>query len=395
MPEDRQVEAPHVLMFLTGALPFGHDWARAASRVAKVTTVDRYISDEHRASIPARSEGRMVYIGHLARARPRRLFSPTATAIQSAVLLRALHRIEAERGPVDVIHSHFWSGAGAISLMARMAGIPHIHTEHSSAFCREQREPGRTLSPPGARDAKALFRRASRVLFVSSYLEREVRRAVGFGDGLVVPNPVDTDTFAVREMPPHHDEVRLIHVGRLSPEKGLLALVEAFAVAARADARLRLTLVGGGPDEAALRQRVSALGVNDEVTFTGPRPKDDIPALLGASHIYVSNGAVETFGVAVAEAVSVGRVVVAPSHCALPEVVGDTGVLFQPGRPDALVEAIQTAVAQLPTWNVEHCRAFAVERYGLESVAARLGRVYADVAKSKRRWSRDAGPSAH
>ncbi len=314
--------------------------------------------------------------------------------IEAAILLGLLRRVERARVPVDVIHSHFFSGAQAISLMAQVSGIAHVHTEHSSAFCREQREPGRMLSASGARGAKRLFQRAARVLFVSSYLQREAQRSVGFSDGLVVPNPIDTDLFAAEAVPPT-EKVRLIHVGRLSPEKGLVALLEAFAVAARVDSRLRLSLVGGGPQEMALRQRVAALEIQEEVEFLGPRAREEIPGLLSGSHVYISNSFVETFGVSVAEAVSAGRLVVAPRHCALPEVVGDTGVLFQHGSTDALVRAIQEAVARLPSWQPNHGRAFAMARYSLKSVADRLAGIYLDVSRRKGHRSEDARTPAH
>jgi glycosyltransferase involved in cell wall biosynthesis len=374
---------PHVVMFLTGEMPFGHDWAMAARRAAKVTLVERYRTAKQRSSIPEREGCRYVSVGVVTGFRPKRLFGRAMAIAEALVLRRALHRIEADVGRVDLLHSHFYVGAEPISHLAAMMGIGHVHTEHSSAFCREQKEPGRTISRHGARVARRVFDRAGRVLMVSSYLEGEVRRSIGFANGVVVPNPVDICSFSVRQMPPWNDSIRLIHVGRLSPEKGLVELLDGFAVAAARDRRLSLSLVGDGPQEGVLRARAASLGITDRVQFAGRRSREEIPSLLGGSHIYVSNSAVETFGVAVAEALAVGRIAVAPGHCALPEVVGDAGVFFRHGDRAALVEAIERAVLLLPEWDAGERHTQAAGRFGAAAVAEKLERIYVEVADGR------------
>jgi glycosyltransferase involved in cell wall biosynthesis len=299
--------------------------------------------------------------------------------LQARALLKALRGLEAVRGPVDVVHSHFYSGALPIALMSRMAGIPFVHTEHSSAFCRAQTLRGRTLSGAGARTARFVFGAAAAVLTVSPYLAREMESTLGVRSDRVIPNPIDVDLFQCHALPSTSDGVRLLHVGRLAEDKGVIGILDAFAKARRADPRLRLTFVGQGPLLQTLRARAEQSGVGPFVEFLGARPRHELPGIFAANHLVVSNAMVETFCVAAAEAMSVGRLVVAPARAALPETLGGAGLLFEPDTGN-LRDAILAGVQSLTSWVPEKAHLSVVERFGPAVVAAALSSVYDEVA---------------
>lgn len=69
--------------------------------------------------------------------------------------------------------------------------------------------------------------------------------------------------------------LRVLYVGRLSPEKNVLALVEACGRAIEGGLALRLTLVGAGPLEGAVRERIGTLGLSGQVTLKGHLPYGD------------------------------------------------------------------------------------------------------------------------
>jgi phosphatidylinositol alpha-mannosyltransferase len=129
---------------------------------------------------------------------------------------------------------------------------------------------------------------------------------------LDMPNGVDPDRFRPARAPvPDRRERVLLYVGRLSPEKNLLRLVE--AVARLATRPVRLVLIGDGPDAAAIRARAAALGAS--VELAGVVPNGRMPERFAGADCFVLPSLTEGHPKALLEAMS----------AALPCVVSDRG----------------------------------------------------------------------
>ena len=121
------------------------------------------------------------------------------------------------------------------------------------------------------------------------------------------------------------------------------------------------------------------LGVADGVTFAGYR--DDVPALLASSDVFVLASMMEGFGLSVAEAMASGLPVVASALDALKELVseGETGLLFPPGDARALADAIERLASDPERMRELGARARAYARDELDShlMAEGYARVHA------------------
>jgi glycosyltransferase involved in cell wall biosynthesis len=145
------------------------------------------------------------------------------------------------------------------------------------------------------------------------------------------------------------DPVRLLAVGRLQPKKGFPLLLDAVA---RLGRHAHLTVIGYGPDEAALRDRAGALGLGARVHWAGQVDQLAVRAAYRASDLFVLAPAVAPDGDrdglpnVVVEALSQGLPVVATRTAAIAEIVAD-GVhgRLVPGDPDALAAAIDDLAA--------------------------------------------------
>lgn len=130
------------------------------------------------------------------------------------------------------------------------------------------------------------------------------------------------------------------------PHKNHVVLVRALArlVDEHPDAVLVLT---GAEDaaEAALRAEIGRLGLRDRVRRTGRIPAADLVGLYDVAAVVAVPSTYEGFGVPVAEAMSRGAPVVAARAAALPEVVGDAGLLVDPHDPEAWADAIAGLLA--------------------------------------------------
>jgi glycosyltransferase involved in cell wall biosynthesis len=169
------------------------------------------------------------------------------------------------------------------------------------------------------------------------------------------------------------DSLRATFVGRLAPEKGLDALVDAWPIVLRERPEARLTLIGEGPERAQLEARIARLGLGQSVKLPGA-VSDPSHVLVESSELFVLPSREEGMSIALLEAMALGIPTVAsaiPGNLAL-MTNGVHGRLAPPDDPPAFARAILDhradpgAVAM-----AEAARRRVIERYSIAAVARR------------------------
>jgi phosphatidylinositol alpha-1,6-mannosyltransferase len=177
-------------------------------------------------------------------------------------------------------------------------------------------------------------------------------------DGRVRTVPLGTDpaffrpglsTDAVRARYGLDGEGRwLLSVSRLAPEKGIDTVLRALARLTGSEADVRYAVVGTGEGRRDIEVLAAELGVADRVRLLGGVPDADLPALYNLADVYVGASrrtphSVEGFGIAIAEAASSGRPVVAGRSGGIPEAVknGETGLLVDPESPEEVADSVR------------------------------------------------------
>lgn len=190
------------------------------------------------------------------------------------------------------------------------------------------------------------------------------------------------------------DEVHVGYVGRLERHKGVDVLLDAVVCRPQ----LRLTMIGGGTMEEALRQRVHEEGLASRVTILGPVPEDRVPSELKSFDVLAvpsrtTESWVEQFGRVAIEAMAAGVPVVASDSGALPDVVGEGGLLVPEGDPDALGEALLRVGTEPDLARELTTRGRTVaDRADWPHVAASYHHVYRRMAKKLRHHTADENP---
>jgi glycogen synthase len=210
----------------------------------------------------------------------------------------------------DLVHAH-WLPTAAVALATRR---PVVLTVHGTDLALARR--ARPL-------ARALLRRVRVVLAVSTALAEEAQ-ALGARDVRVVPNGVTVPAEVGAEAEPPE----ILFAGRLSPEKGILELVEA----ARGHT---LVVAGDGPLQPQVPQARGWLA------------RDELERLYARAAVVACPSYREGFGVVCAEAMAHGRAVVASDVGGLRDLVvdGETGLLVPPRDVAALRAALERLLA--------------------------------------------------
>lgn len=139
---------------------------------------------------------------------------------------------------------------------------------------------------------------------------------------------------------------RLVFVGRLSPEKGVLLLIEAVAKLIRSGVRVELMLIGDGPSRPDIEQAVTRHGLTDVVKLLGWCGSEQVREEILGSRALVLPSFAEGLPIVLMEALALHRPVVSTYVAGIPELVqpGINGFLVPPGSVDALAEAMRAVV---------------------------------------------------
>ncbi len=285
-----------------------------------------------------------------------------------------------EREKPDVAHVHLlWGGVGAaIFEPLKRHGVPLFHTVHDYRMvcpaytfrdghgriceacsegnygpCLKNRCAGGSwlrsflMMKEMQRRQKHYhpLRNINGFLFVSQFCrDKHFEKNPGFAQSYstVIYNTVP-DLLArlgMSALPPRGDY--LLYYGRLSHEKGIETLLD--AVLARPN--LTLMIVGTGPLEAQLRERVAAADAT-HIEFLGFHSGEDLYRLVaGASFVVVPSAWYENNPMTVIEACALGRPVIGAAIGGIPEIVreGETGYLFPSGDAQALGKVLDNAL---------------------------------------------------
>lgn len=253
-----------------------------------------------------------------------------------ALLLALAHLAEAmllarelRRRGIEHLHNHFANSGATVGMLAsRQAGLRWSFTIHGIS---EFDYPAGLLL--GEKIAAASF-----VVCVSYFGRAQAYRLVHAREWhklSVVRCGLELDKLPAPRRQAR-SFVRLILVGRLSPEKGIGGLLEALA--ACTGKRPQLVIVGDGPMRGELDRMVERLGLRNHVTFLGRLPERQTLEQIAQSDILVLPSFMEGLPIVLMEAMALGKAVIATRVAGIPELIsdGENGLLFTPSKWDEL-----------------------------------------------------------
>ncbi len=233
----------------------------------------------------------------------------------------------------------------------------------------------------GRQQLRELARAAELGIADSEFNRRELDE-IGFARTAVVPILVDWGAFDVEPDPGvlralADDGTNIVVVGQILPQKAVHDAVVAFARYRESDRSARLYLVGShamsGPYLDVVRGAVARHGLEDAVTLTGSVPIERLVAYYRGATAFLTMSEHEGFCVPLLEAMRSDLPIVATAAGAIPDTLGDAGVLVQDRSPESVATALERAVRD------ERLRRDLVERgrrriseFSRERVAQRL-----------------------
>jgi colanic acid/amylovoran biosynthesis glycosyltransferase len=258
---------------------------------------------------------------------------------------------QCRRRRVRHIHAHFANVASAVALLAAEFGEP-------DGFRWSFTMHGYTEFDEVKRYALAdKVRRAAFVSCISDFCRSQLLKLVEpeHWDKLRVVR-CGLDAREVRGLPPRAEvptvtgegtALRLLFVGRLVPEKGVLVLLWALAELKRRGLQVDAVLVGDGPYRDELEDAGRRLGVAEQLTFTGALTGAAIAPRYREADVFCLPSFAEGLPVVLMEAMANELPVVTSRLAGIAELVDDgvNGFLVPPARDDVIVDALEPLAA--------------------------------------------------
>jgi len=286
---------------------------------------------------------------------------------------------------VDLVHGHSMSLTYEYSHVAEILGIPLVMTFHG------QTPKGVRVLSRAKRDR--LFDRVDIALVNTRFARRQLEALGCPGEKIrILPQGIQLSEypFEPAAFPSTGGAVRLLTVGRLQPDKGLRYAISAVGELVSRGYVVDYTIVGGGPEEAALRSQVETLGLAGVVHLAGRVDDAALGDLYRRSHVFILPSVgndledhTETQGVVIQEAQASGVIVTASRVGGIPECVdeGRSAFLFEDRNPGAIANAVANVIDHPEDWRrwQDAGRSWVEERFDVEVLGERLWALYASI----------------
>lgn len=223
------------------------------------------------------------------------------------------------------------------------------------------------------------IRRAARVITDSASAACELLRFVDYPSERVrvIPHGVSRAFLEYTNRRPRRraGPVRILHVGRCHAQKNVEALLQALPQIRDLLGRPVVLVKVGGVFTAAQERLIASLCLEGSIERLPQMPHSDLPRQYAGCDLIVVPSLDEGFGLPALEAMAVGTPVIAANRGALPEVVGDAGILVDPPEAGVFAGMVARALADPPLLaemsrrGRERARNFTWERTAAETLA--------------------------
>ena len=268
--------------------------------------------------------------------------------------LRAKKYIRSQAGNFDIVHDNQSLSYGIWSLARQMPTVATIHhaiTVDRRLAVRAEASPWKKAKQLRWYSFIQMQKRVAptlkRLITVSQCAQKDIVEEFRLQPSrfTVVPNGVDTGLFYPLEGVQRQPYRLIVTTSADTPLKGLKYLLLAVARLASRYPRLQLVVIGRPKKKSPILPLVRELGIDSRIRFTGTISHAEYVRQYARAWAAVVPSLYEGFGLPAGEAMACAVPVISTTGGALPEVVGDAGLLVPPGDPRSLARAIETVCA--------------------------------------------------
>lgn len=250
-----------------------------------------------------------------------------------------------QQNHVQHVHNHFGDSSGMVTMLAsQLSGVGYSVTFHGPHIFFE----------PTLLALREKVKHAKFIVCISNYCRSQMMLFSDAEDWhklQIVHCGVDVDQYPyaqVKTQAAPDTPVKLLYVGRLAAEKGVPVLLRSLIALKNEGHRFHLTLLGDGPERAALESAVKQHGLTQMVHFGGFASQETVRDTLLQSDVFILPSFAEGVPVSLMEAMACGVPVIGTNVGGVTELIehGVSGMVVAPSDEVALKSAILCYITQ-------------------------------------------------
>lgn len=277
-------------------------------------------------------------------------------------------------GEPDLIHTFFTDQAYMVTKAFEDKDIPVIVTECNSHINKDN------IDKKLEKAASFAYNKASKLISVSPDFNKKLKKRFGVDSSVVTVIP-NLDIFQYSPNKDNRDsKFRFVSTGRVTVEKGMEDLIDAFIKEFKDDENVTLDIFGDGNHKEALETKVRNHGLNHRIKLRGMTDRKIIAKEYQHKDVFCLYSHSETFGLAYLEALASGLPVIS-SKCGGPEhlIKENNGILVELNDVDALGKSMVYMKENIEKYNKEEISREARLENSTESITNDLIEIYKEV----------------
>ena len=276
----------------------------------------------------------------------------------------------------DIIHSHSLFMGGVIAnFLSVKKKIPFVHTEHTSSLIFNFS----IYSKTELSILQNVYRNAEKVLFVSSWFKNEmIKRYSLKPSNLAVLHNVVDPIFFERNLTLHTTKnLRFLIIGDFQIRKQHSLLLEAWKIVLNSNQNVSLTIAGNGERKKELINEAIQLDINKSINWIPRLNRLEVRDQIVNHDVILSCSQVETFGLTVAEAISLGKPVIVTDSGGVRDIVIKSNGIITEQTPQSFGHGILKLIENFDTYQSKLIRDNAYQNFSEEKIGTELESIYA------------------
>ncbi len=305
---------------------------------------------------------------------------------------------------IDIVHFHTPLPIGADGILAaKLLGLPIVGTFHTyfmepeylKVMGLDRAGKGMTnlLVKLGWKYSNLYYNAANLVTSPSIYTQKMLIKNNIKTKSIVIPNGISVPISTPKDLAQHERGKTCLYVGRISKEKNITILVEAFDLVHKKIPAAKLTIVGNGPDLKKITKLVEKKNLQNIITLTGKIPYEKLleSPLYRESTLFVTASTSENQPMSLLEAMSFGLPIVAVGKRGIPELINNNGLLCKNGTPKELATHMITILE-----NPKKAQAMSqaalrnAKKFTISHVATQFEKIYQDLMTKNSKQKRNS-----